>query len=131
MYNPLVSIIIPSYNEESNLKNLINRIAKNLKTFDSSYRKDIEIIIVNNGSTDNTNVVLEDLKSKFNFLKVINVEINKGYGYGIKTGFQICEGDFIGWTHADLQIDPSDLISCVDLLLSSNNKSTNFIKTKS
>lgn len=60
----LVSIIIPSFNEGNNIKNLTNRFANNLEISESKdYRSDVEIIIVNNGSTDNSKNILEILQN--------------------------------------------------------------------
>jgi glycosyltransferase involved in cell wall biosynthesis len=97
-----ISLIIPCYNESKNLPPLIERCQQlNSETF--------EVIIVNNGSTDDTSNVLKSLiNSKYPFIKAVKVEVNQGYGHGILCGLRSSTGNIIGWTHADLQTDPLD-----------------------
>jgi len=117
-----LSIVIPCYNEEKNLPLLLNKLHSVIN------RKDIEIIIFNNGSTDNSANELNLLKTKFEFLKIANVEINQGYGYGILTGLKIAKGEFLGWTHADMQTDPSDLLKALELLEFSKEPHLSYVK---
>ncbi|MDZ4728254.1 MAG: glycosyltransferase family 2 protein [Leptospira sp.] len=117
-----LSIVIPCYNEEKNLPLLLNKLHSVIN------RKDIEIILVNNGSTDNSANELNLLKTKFEFLKIANVEINQGYGYGILTGLKIAKGEFLGWTHADMQTDPSDLLKALELLEFSKEPHLSYVK---
>jgi len=98
------SIIIPCFNESASLPLLMERcklITKN---------NDVEVIFVNNGSTDNTNEILKDLIPKYPNCKSIYVKNNKGYGFGILSGLRVAKGNVIGWTHADLQADPVDFL---------------------
>ena len=73
-----LSVVIPCFNESKNLPLLISRCQK-------TYVKEqsIEFILVDNGSTDDTQEVIKDLTSNLSFVTVVHVEINKGYGYGI------------------------------------------------
>lgn len=104
-----LSIVIPCYNEEKNIPELMKRI-NNLKSYST-----LIFIIVNNGSTDNTSYELSCYGSYKN-IKVVDVPENKGYGYGIIAGLKAADTDFIGWTHADLQTDPKDVILAIDLI---------------
>ena len=115
-----LSIVIPCYNEEKNIPELMKRI-NNLKSYSS-----LIFIIVNNGSTDNTSYELSSYESYEN-IKVVDVPENKGYGYGIIAGLKAADTDFIGWTHADLQTDPKDVILAIDLL---NKHEEIFVKGK-
>jgi len=101
-----LSIIIPCYNEAQNIPSLFNKI-ENIKG------SDIEIILVDNGSTDETAAVLANEIDKQNktFIKIIRVERNIGYGHGIMSGVRAARGDIISWTHADLQTDPTDVVN--------------------
>ena len=99
-----LSIIIPCYNESKSIPILLKNFSKKLK------RRDVELIIVNNGSTDSTNSKLKIIKKKYDFLKIIYVKKNIGYGNGILQGLKEAKGKFISWTHADLQTDPYDTI---------------------
>ena len=100
-----LSIVIPCYNEEKNVKLLFEKIEKLL-----DLDKDLEIIIVENGSTDSTknNIFNSDLAIKGK-IKIHQIEKNIGYGHGIMSGVKIASGDFIGWCHADLQTEPKDV----------------------
>ena len=70
--------------------------------------KDWEIILVNNGSTDNTEDVFRELLPGSPYFRVVKVPENKGYGHGILAGLREAKGDILGWTHADMQADPQD-----------------------
>ena len=99
-----ISIIIPCFNEEKNIPFLINKLEK-IKN-NSSF----EIIIVQNGSSDNSLSIINSLKSKFYNLKLVDIKQNKGYGNGIIEGLKKAEGDLFAWTHADLQTNPLDIM---------------------
>ena len=104
----MISLIIPCYNEEENLDKLLNKLDFLLKEFDD---EKIEIIIVNNGSNDNSHEILKKnelyLKNK---ISILNIQKNKGYGDGIHQGINSSKGDVLCWFHADLQFDPIDAI---------------------
>lgn len=100
-----LSIVIPCYNEDDNIFPLFSKIENLLRLDDK-----IEIIIVDNGSTDKTNQNI--LKSDLfiaNKIKLTKIDNNIGYGFGIMSGVKIAKGDYIGWCHADLQTEPSDV----------------------
>jgi len=101
-----ISIIIPCFNEEENLKHIFEK-SENL----FGKNNDIEVILVDNGSTDNTYKMLRDmLNGQQHFIKVVRVKSNIGYGHGIMSGVNSASGEVIAWTHADLQTDPIDVI---------------------
>jgi glycosyltransferase involved in cell wall biosynthesis len=100
-----LSIIIPSYNEINNLKYLIKKTNLILQK-----NKNLEIIIVDNGSTDGSKNYIENNKKFFSKIKFVRVKKNIGYGYGIKYGLKFATGKIISWTHADLQFDINDII---------------------
>ena len=100
-----LSIIIPSYNEINNLKILLKKANKIL-----SENKDIEIIIVDNGSTDGSKNYLYNNKKFFPRIKVVRVQKNIGYGFGIKYGLKFATGKIVSWTHADLQFEIKDIM---------------------
>ena len=99
-----LSIVIPCFNEAKSLPKLVKDFSKKLK------RKDIELILVNNGSNDSTETIISNLKKDYNFLKMIKLKKNNGYGNGILQGLKKAKGKYISWTHADLQTDPYDVI---------------------
>jgi glycosyltransferase involved in cell wall biosynthesis len=100
----MLSLIIPCYNEGKNLPLLIER-CRSLCS-----HGDIEVILVDNGSKDNTPEVLAELLSKDTACRSVRVDVNQGYGYGILAGLKSAKGNILAWTHADMQTDPIDLI---------------------
>jgi glycosyltransferase involved in cell wall biosynthesis len=78
-------------------------------------RLDVEVILVDNGSIDNTAEVLENLLPKYPGFRSIRVEKNQGYGFGIVSGLKAAKGEILGWTHADMQTDPQDAILGLEL----------------
>jgi glycosyltransferase involved in cell wall biosynthesis len=103
------SLIIPCYNEEANLPLLLER-CKVLAAHPG-----VEIILVDNGSTDNSSNILLDLLPNFSGCRSIRVEKNKGYGFGIISGLKAAESELLGWTHADMQTDPEDVLKGLEL----------------
>ena len=103
-----LSIVIPCYNEGGNIPRLINRINYIIDTC----KINLQFIIVNNGSSDNTKILLKKIiKSKYKkFYKIIFIKKNIGYGGGILKGIFSSAGRIIAWTHADMQSDPYDII---------------------
>jgi glycosyltransferase involved in cell wall biosynthesis len=116
------SIILPCYNESENIVEILERFKL---VIDQS---DTELIMVNNGSFDDTAAVLEQNSSKFLFFRVVNVPINKGYGYGIMQGLISAKGNWVGWSHADLQTDPVDIIKAVNICRSFSDDNLMFVK---
>ena len=101
--NPQLSIVLPCYNESKGLEVLVKR-------FDQvGCGVDFELILVDNGSTDNTPHVLPYLLARYPFARSVRVEVNQGYGHGILTGLRAARADVLAWSHADLQTDPADI----------------------
>ena len=107
----ILSIIIPCYNEEKNIPYVVERLRECVGD-----RNDIEIILVNNGSTDQSETVLksEISKSGKGYFILSTLEKNIGYGFGILTGLSAAKGDVLSWTHADMQTDPNDVIKAYE-----------------
>jgi hypothetical protein len=102
---PKLSLVIPCYNEADNLPLLVDRCAVVFQE-----RDDVEVVLVDNGSTDATPALLERLIAPHPFLRSVRVEVNQGYGHGILTGLRAARGEILAWTHADLQTDPNDAL---------------------
>jgi len=117
------SLIIPCYNESKSLPLLIERL-KIMK----DNEKNLEIIIVNNGSTDETSEILKALAHDLNFLILVDVKTNKGYGNGILSGLNAASGEILGWTHADLQTDPIDALKGLEIFKKSTHPESLFVK---
>lgn len=97
--NYLVSIIIPAYNEERTIEEIISKV------YNVSINK--EIIVVNDGSQDRTSTIISNIKDKYN-LKIINLEKNFGKGYAIRKGIEASNGEIILTQDADLETDPAE-----------------------
>ncbi len=120
------SIVVPCYNEAENLPNLIARFCAIRD--DAS---DWELILVDNGSKDVTAAVLarELSAPERSFIRVVTVPSpNVGYGHGIMTGLRAAKGDVLGWTHADGQTPPSDVLRAFDVLTASPDPSRTIVK---
>lgn len=90
---PKVSIIVPIYNVEKYLKECLNSLI-------NQTLKDIEIICVNDGSTDSSTQILEEYKAIDNRIIVIN-KPNSGYGHTMNTGLEKASGDYVGIVESD------------------------------
>ncbi|NIM46921.1 MAG: glycosyltransferase [Candidatus Aenigmarchaeota archaeon] len=88
------SIVIPAFNEEK-------RIKSTLENYGKEFRKNTEIIIVNNGSTDNTEKIVRSMRKKFPQIKLLNFPIALGKGGAVKEGFKIAKGSIIGFVDSD------------------------------
>lgn len=103
------SLIIPCYNESKSLPQLLERCTPLI------HKGNIEVILVDNGSNDETAIVLDTLLPQYPGCRSIRVEQNQGYGFGITSGLSAATGDILGWTHADLQTDPADILQGIAL----------------
>ncbi len=108
-----LSIIIPTYNEEQTIINILQRI-NDTKSNDINY----EIIVIDDCSKDGTVALLEQNKSLFT--KLIKNEINLGKGGAVKVGISNVSGDYIIFQDADLEYDPIDIKKFVDVFLKFN-----------
>ena len=110
-----LSLILPCYNEEKNIsilcKEFLQLPFKNIKA---------ELILVNNGSNDNTLSEIRKAiiynKCKNVFIKLINLKKNLGYGGGIAEGLKNASGEYLGWAHADLQTPLEDFLKIYKLI---------------
>jgi glycosyltransferase involved in cell wall biosynthesis len=116
------SLVIPCYDEARNLPLLVERCTEVLAG------RDVELVLVDNGSTDDSPAVLADLLADHAFARSVRVEVNQGYGLGILRGLQAATGRFIGWTHADLQTDPEDAVTGFRLFAEAEDPDRLFVK---
>ena len=117
----MLSIVIPCYNEAENIPLILKRFGEVIGN------RDIEVILVNNGSTDNSGEVLDELLPQYPFARSVLVPVNQGYGYGILEGLKEAGGAYIGWTHADMQTDPADVIKALEIIENSKHRNI-FVK---
>ena len=113
-----LSIIIPAYNEESNIEATLYE----LESYMNSYKggSSWEIIVVNDGSLDNTLKILNSIKESKTWLKVIDLVTNHGRGRALRKGFEESSGDIIVSLDADLSYAPYHIERMVDKLVAND-----------
>lgn len=114
---PELSLVIPCYNEEEGIERLLTRIAELVEL-----EPRIEVIIVDNGSTDGTRQALKRAMFLSSLVKIVSVKSNIGYGNGIKRGLREASGKLAAWTHADMQTDPMDVLQGLSSAESTGSK---------
>ena len=111
-----ISIVIPAYNEAKNLEDLVKQIENSFSK--SKYSHVYEIIIINDGSTDNSDEIGEKICNQFQKITFINLKENISKAYSLDTGIHYAKGKIIATMDADLQYNPKDLIKMIDLICS-------------
>jgi len=120
---PSLSIIIPCYNEAKNIPLLVSRFIEARPAGLMA-----ELVLVDNGSNDGTSLLLRTIARKQPFVRPVRIRTNTGYGSGVWTGLQAARGEFIGWTHADLQTDVKDVFTAYSLISSRHDQRRVFVK---
>jgi glycosyltransferase involved in cell wall biosynthesis len=108
-----LSVFFPAYNDAPSLPGLIR------KTFTVLQRhvEDYEVIVVNDGSQDDTGLVLEELRREFApRLRVVTHPENRGYGAALRTGFASATREFVFYTDGDSQYDVEELPRLLELV---------------
>lgn len=100
-----ISIVIPLLNEAESLIELSEWIVKVIE----KDKKSFEIIFIDDGSTDNSWEIIENLKEKFPQIRGIKFRRNYGKSAALQVGFEACRGDVVFTMDADLQDDPDEL----------------------
>lgn len=106
-----LSIIIPVYNEEKTIATVIKKVGEAKTSL-----LDKEIIVINDGSTDNTLQVLKTIRSPK--IRIIDVQVNRGKGNAIKAGLELAGGDVLLVQDADLEYNPDDYPLLLEPILS-------------
>ena len=99
-----LSIVIPVFNEESSINDMVSEL-NNVFGNDNS----IEIIFVNDGSTDSSQKKLEDCIKRYDLLKLVNLFRNYGKSTALQAGIEVSNGDLIATLDSDLQDNPAEL----------------------
>lgn len=110
----LISIIIPVYNEEKFIKDLLLKV-NSIKNINK------EIIVINDKSNDNTSFILEN-DCKLLYSTLINNKKNKGKGYSCRTGIKSATGDIIIIQDADLEYNPENYLRLIDPIINDGEK---------
>lgn len=106
-----LSVFLPAYNEEKNLNATVKNVVDNLKKNFSEW----ELIIVNDGSKDNTGQVADSWAAKSKFIKVIHHNPNQGYGPALISGLYACKYPWISFIDSDGQFDFSEITNFVQV----------------
>lgn len=104
------AIVIPCYNEQDAIDATIGALFRDLPNSDG-----IEVIVVNDGSTDRTPEILKDLSKTYTKLRVVDHDQNVGYGAALKTGIRLAKSDLIFITDADGTYPIDRVVELVDL----------------
>lgn len=103
---PSLSVFFPAYNDAPSLPTLLETTFKTLR----AVAEDYEVIVVNDGSHDDTAAVLEQLRVKYSpHLRVITHPRNRGYGAALRTGFEAATKELVFYTDGDSQYDLAEL----------------------
>ena len=129
---PFLSIVLPCYNEAQGLERILESFSAYASDpFEQSshnHTPPFELILVDNGSTDNTQARLSMLLTHYSFARVVTIENNQGYGHGLYTGLLEAKGDVLSWSHADLQTDPGDIFKAYALYTKSSAPENTMVK---
>lgn len=106
-----ISVFFPCYNDEGSIGLLIDDAIKTLKRITS----DFEIIVVDDGSEDNSRNILREYAQKYP-LKIVLHEVNKGYGGALRSGFKAATKELIFYTDGDGQYDVKELPILIQLM---------------
>lgn len=110
---PSLSVFFPAYNDAPSLPGLL---AKTFAALEANVA-DYEVIVVNDGSYDDTAKVLEELRRQYQpYLRVVTHEQNRGYGGALRSGFSSATKEFVFYTDGDGQYDAGELPKLLALM---------------
>lgn len=100
-----ISIVFPAYNEECNVASAVQAARRAC----SKYARTFEIIVVNDGSRDDTRAVLDKLAGEDPAVVAVHHPHNKGYGAALRSGFAAARNEYVFFTDSDLQFDLDEI----------------------
>ncbi|MBI4506672.1 MAG: glycosyltransferase family 2 protein [Chloroflexi bacterium] len=112
MTRPSISAFFPAYNDGGTIASMVITADVVLRQLADDY----EIIVVNDGSKDYTDEVLRELEARYERLRVIRHEKNRGYGGALRSGFAAARKDLVFYTDGDAQYDVHELPTLVAAL---------------
>ncbi len=107
-----ISVFFPCYNEEDNIERVVKTA---LETLDQT-GLDYEVIIVNDGSGDGTAKIANDIAQRNPRVKVVNHEVNQGYGAALQSGFRAASKELVFYTDGDGQFDIDEMPDLLPLM---------------
>jgi glycosyltransferase involved in cell wall biosynthesis len=105
-----LSVFLPTYNEEGNIKEVVLGTKKVLESKADKW----EIIIVNDGSGDSTKAIAENLQKSDSRIRLVNHTVNRGYGASFKSGLYAAKYAWIAFTDSDGQFDFGEITKFID-----------------
>jgi len=109
---PYLSLVIPAYNEQENIPTLLTRVGAAL----SQIGRPFEVILIDDGSTDDTPKLLAEGMKQYPWLRVVRMRKNAGQSAAFEAGFEAARGELIATIDADLQNDPEEIPRLIPLL---------------
>jgi len=100
-----ISVFFPAYNDGGTIASMVLSAILVLQSLTDDY----EVIVVNDGSSDYTKEILDELEERYDPVRIVHHERNRGYGGALRTGFATASKDFIFYTDGDAQYDVRDL----------------------
>ena len=108
-----ISVFFPAYNDEHTIGELVRKTL----AFLPEHFDDYEVIAVNDGSSDRTGAILEQLQGEFpKHFRAVTHETNRGYGGALQSGFAAARKDLVFYTDGDGQYDPLELLCLLKLM---------------
>src|SRR5690242_21447224 len=109
---PYLSLVIPAYNEQENVPTLLDRVSAAL----AQTGRPFEVVIVDDGSTDETPRLLAEGMTRYPWLRVLRMARNGGQSAAFEAGFEAARGQVIATIDADLQNDPEEIPRLLPML---------------
>src|SRR3954466_5696245 len=110
--HPYLSLVIPAYNEQESVPTLLQRVESSL----AQIGKPFEVLIIDDGSTDQTPQMLTESMKTRPWLRVLRMKKNGGQSAAFEAGFEAARGEIIATIDADLQNDPEEIPRLLPLL---------------
>lgn len=107
-----ISCFCPCYNDAGSIASMVVMMDNVVRQITDDY----EIIVIDDGSSDASRIILKDLEIKYDKLRLIFHDKNKGYGGALKAGFYSAKKEFIFYTDGDFQYDVRGLVKLVPLM---------------
>ena len=117
---PLVSIVVPAYNEEAVLEKNLDRLRAYLRGLEERFRW--EIVIINDGSRDRTAEIVDDYARRHDKVRVFHHITNFGLGQAFKFAFRQCRGEYVLTLDADLSYSPDHILALLDKITTTRAK---------